>query len=122
MRIVWSNRNRKDDPNPKLNALENYINRSNIDGIRQAYTLAINEYVQEYNAKCEEISQLKQENIILKAHLDIWKRQQHGRRSVLNDINKKIIDNEKLKGTSNRQIANKLGISEGTIRNYLKKI
>ena len=120
MRIVWSNRSRTDDPNPELNGLEDYINRSNIDGIRQAYTLAVNEYIQEYNAKCAEISQLKQENIILKAQLDVWKRQQHGRSSVLNDINKRIIDNEKLKGTSNRQIAKRLGISEGTIRNYLK--
>lgn len=120
MRIVWSDRNRLDDPNPSLNGLEYYINRSNVDGIRQAYTNVINDYVREYNAKLAEISNLKQENIVLKARLDVWKRQQHGRKSVLNDINKKSIDMKKEKGLSNRQIAKELNISEGTVRNYLK--
>ena len=100
--------------------MELYINRSKVDGIGEAYNNAINEYVEEYNSKCAEIVSLRQEINFLKSQLDLWKNQQHGRSSVLNDINKKIIDNEKLKGISNSQIAKRLGISEGTIRNYLK--
>lgn len=120
MRIVWRDKNRNDDPNPYLNGLEHYINRSKVDGISEAYTLAIDEYINEYNYKCEEIARLKQEINVLKSKLNVWESQQHGRSSVLNDINKKIIDKEKFKGTSNRKIAKKLNISEATVRNYLK--
>ena len=120
MRVVWRDKSRLDDPSPALNRLEYYINRSKIEGIGQAYTNAINEYVEEYNSKCAEIVSLKQEVAFLKSKLDIWNNQQHGRRSVLNDINRKNIDIKKEKGLSNRQIAKDLNISEGTVRNYLK--
>ena len=120
LRIVWRDSNRKDNPNPKMNELEKYINISNVNGIDQAYSDAINEYIAEYNLRAEELAALRKENYKLKIRLEHWEKNQHGRKSVLNDINKKSIESKKEKGLSNRQIAKELNISEGTVRNYLK--
>lgn len=54
--------------------------------------------------------------------LEKWRNQQHGRKSILNDEQKNLIHDLKIRKISNREIAKRLGVSEGTIRNHLKNM
>lgn len=65
------------------------------------------------NKKNEQIQALERE-------LEKWTEQQHGRKSKLTEHEKEHIKNWKKSGASNREIANKIGVSEGTIRNVLR--
>lgn len=121
MRIVWSDSNNKTDPAPKLNALENYIERSRIKGIEKAYDEAIKEYLEHYNNLNDKNSKLQSKIKNLEQQLEVWKKNQNGRKKILSENHITFIHSEKLKGTSNRQIAKLLHVSEGTIRNYIKK-
>lgn len=113
MRITWDDKSNTKDPAPKMNLLEHYINRSRVPDIQKAYNDAILEYVSKYNEMNEKIIKLNKE-------LEVWKKNQHGRKSSLDQQKKNFIDEQKLKGVSNRSIAKMLNLSEGTIRNYLK--
>lgn len=113
MRITWNDKSNTEDPAPKMNSLEHYINRSRVQGIQIAYNDAVLEYVAKYNELNEKIIKLNKE-------LEVWKKNQHGRKSSLDQHKKNFIDEQKLNGVSNRSIAKTLNLSEGTIRNYLK--
>jgi len=58
----------------------------------------------------------------LEAELSKWTDQQKGRKPILTDEQKQQIINWKDASISNREIAKRLRISEGTIRNFLKAL
>lgn len=69
--------------------------------------------VQNEQEKNEHIQNLKQE-------LNKWTEQQKGRKSKLTDQKKANIMEWKKEGVSNSEIARRIGISEGSVRNFLR--
>lgn len=71
--------------------------------------------VQNEQEKNEHIQNLKQE-------LNKWTEQQKGRKSKLTDQKKTNIMEWKKEGISNSEIARRIGMSEGTVRRFYRKI
>lgn len=72
------------------------------------------EYEQIIDSKKKEIETLKEK-------LKPWTEQQGGRKPILTDEQRQKIKQWKAKNISNREIAKNLEVSEGTIRNELKR-
>ena len=132
MKITWTDKNRKDDPAPETNDIENklrvlgyYVNRSRVGGIHEAfanlenqYSKATAEYIRDWNSQNERIGGLQKEITELKRQLEKWTKNQKGRRKK-NVAIEEVLSLKK-EGLSNRKIGEQLNISEGTVRNILK--
>lgn len=70
----------------------------------------------------QELLKTKDSEIIrLQKELDKWTKNQHGKKSILTKEKKdKIVECKKM-SMSNREIAKRINVSEGTVRNFLKK-
>ena len=96
------------------------------DGRRPKYNLAYNNFFYKLLFLSDMIIQTKiqhyKEVEQLKEDLNKWTANQTGRKPILTAEQKEIIKIEKASGASNIALANQYNVSEGTIRNVLKKI
>lgn len=139
-KIYWMKSNGELDlqnppPFPNYNMLENeiinnsacYVSINMRNKTLEIHEQATAEILKLIDQKYKEISELKKENkeqkeIISKltSQLKKWTDQQEGRKKILNYNQKNQILEWKNEKLSNREIAKKLQVSEGTIRNFLK--
>lgn len=117
------------EENRILKLFENDFNRifklGDIVFLKANYAAYANEAIKRLNKIWElqkTIKELQETIKELEKELSKWKNQQHGKKSILTEEQKAEIIKCKTMLISNRKIAKKINVSEGTIRNYIKKI
>lgn len=138
MGIVYNNKNLQ-PPFPNFNNLErrinynrsSYLDSNETDKLIILFNKAQKEIVNKLNDLCRMIENQKiiinQLNKKIQAmeieynkNYDKWLMQQKGRKQILTEEQRRKIIELKKMNVSNRKIANKFNVSEGTIRNLLK--
>lgn len=137
MGIFYNNKNLQ-PPFPNFNNLErrinynrsSYLNSNETDKLINLFDEAQNEIIDKLNYLCRVIenqiiiiNQLHKKIQIMEIeykNYDKWLMQQKGRKQILTEEQKRKIIELKKMNVSNRKIANKFNVSEGTVRNLLK--
>lgn len=141
-KIYWTKNNgeldfEKEPPFPSFNNLQDrisynahcYVNQNMENIALSLFEKASREILAEDNRLREQIKQLKiekQEQLLLinklTEQLQKWTSQQAGRKTLLTDEQQQQIKKWKAENISNRVIAKRLKVSEGTIRNEIKRM
>lgn len=137
MGIFYNNKNLQ-PPFPNFNNLgrrinynrSSYLNSNETDKLIALLDEAQNEIIDKLNYLCRVIenqiiiiNQLHKKIQIMEIkykNYDKWLMQQKGRKQILTEEQKRKIIELKKMNVSNRKIANKFNVSEGTVRNLLK--
>ena len=82
---------------------------------------AVVEELSELELLKSEIQSLKLEIQLLRNELDCWKRNQTGRKPTLSNDDIDFMHKQRLAGKSYRSIAKLKGVSDFTVRKYLRK-